>query len=45
MNFIMWIDKQGNGSSPGRPGMCRWIRALYAAREARAPPGGEGNPT
>lgn len=38
MNHTMWIYKQGGGLSPGRPGMCRRTRTLYAAREARAPP-------
>ncbi|MBZ0158557.1 MAG: hypothetical protein K8G79_00150 [bacterium] len=38
MIFMMQIDKQGSGSSPGQPGACRLTCGMHVAREARAPP-------
>jgi hypothetical protein len=38
MDRMMRIDKQRNGSPPGRTGGCRLACALRTVREARAPP-------
>jgi hypothetical protein len=38
MNLMMWIDKQSNGSLPGRLGRHSRTRSLRVVREARAPP-------
>ena len=38
MNVMTWIDKQNNGSPPGRPGLYRRTRTLPVASETRAPP-------